>query len=341
MNTEWISFLALNCAYAQGRINMKTVDIEIDCGEQSLDEEPLVVLLVDDYSDFLTTTKVLLRAQRTSQGRNKYDVRVASTPLGAFKLVHDLECPAVLLLDQHLGPVTKGNDLHAYLQARARYPLPVCFVSGDDSLESKKAALSLRGVFGYLTKGRDTELLVTHVEMGRREIEDKLAERIDHLTGLLDKKGGVAALKIEISRAKRKKTPIACIFLDVDNFKRVNDTYGHLVGDEVLHAIATHILRNKRPQDTAVRFGGDEMTIILADTNEEEAKAVIRRITEDVKNCVFKDENGGEFSVTVSLGLAMLLPEEIIDEQETFKALMRLADKKMYAAKEDFKNSVK
>ncbi|WP_163327561.1 GGDEF domain-containing protein [Desulfurobacterium thermolithotrophum] len=158
---------------------------------------------------------------------------------------------------------------------------------------------------------------------------------IDPLTGLYNRRFGLKRLREIIKLALRENKPIAIGMLDIDNFKRINDTYGHLAGDYILKKIAEIVINNIRENDLAVRFGGEEILIALYNTNESTAKDVFERIRKLVESYTFKYE-GQEISVTVSIGYHVFYPmgKKDVDVEQ----LIDFADKALYDAKSAGKN---
>ncbi|RMA97269.1 sensor domain-containing diguanylate cyclase [Hydrogenothermus marinus] len=156
----------------------------------------------------------------------------------------------------------------------------------------------------------------------------------DSLTGLYNRFFLEMEANKEFERAKRYKFPISIIMIDIDNFKNVNDTYGHLVGDEVLKKIANIIKNNIRKTDIAARYGGEEFVILLPNTPLEKAIKVAERIRQKVEEELFKDENN-TFKVTISAGVSYCDYENC-----DFKKVLEEADKALYIAKAQGKNKV-
>lgn len=129
------------------------------------------------------------------------------------------------------------------------------------------------------------------------------------------------------------REPVSLLFIDVDDFKAINDTYGHMRGDEVLKIIGEAILLAVRKQDMVFRYGGDEFAVILQNASKEEAFQVAERIFSNVKRSV--DGLTTFMKVTVSVGIAVL-DEEFTDK----KMLLEAADKSLYEAKRLGKNRV-
>jgi diguanylate cyclase (GGDEF)-like protein len=161
---------------------------------------------------------------------------------------------------------------------------------------------------------------------------------VDGLTGLFVRRYFDARIQEEIERSKRYTTPFSVVMLDVDDFKSLNDTYGHVVGDRVLRAIATVVKAQMRGVDTAARYGGEEIAVVLPRTEmvgaynqAERIRAAIAelRVTTD-------DEPPKAVGVTASLGIAAYPESKAKDATD----LVRRADRALYRAKKTGKNRV-
>ncbi len=158
---------------------------------------------------------------------------------------------------------------------------------------------------------------------------------IDDLTHLYNTRYLYQSLKIEISRAKRYNYPLAVVFLDLDGFKAVNDTYGHLIGSSTLKIIAKILKNGIRNVDIASRYGGDEFTLILPNTDGEGAKIVSDRLRKNIENYPYEKELGVKFKLSASFGIAVFP-----DNGDKEEILIQKADKAMYKVKETTKNAV-
>ncbi|HBD93321.1 MAG: hypothetical protein A2355_12975 [Spirochaetes bacterium RIFOXYB1_FULL_32_8] len=214
------------------------------------------------------------------------------------------------------------------------------------------------------------------LEKQKEEIEElnkKLSEisRIDHLTNLLNRRALMEAFENEKKRAIRDRWRIeqsckceidpswnkeildfpartkgeinehignfSCIMADIDHFKKINDTYGHLIGDMVLRNFGD-LLRQKglfRENDIFGRYGGEEFIILLPETNYKNALIPAERLREAIKKIDFKDELGTHFTVSLSLGVAEFLPEELSCDE-----MIKRADLALYYAKEHGRDQV-
>jgi diguanylate cyclase len=170
------------------------------------------------------------------------------------------------------------------------------------------------------------------------QLESELAKvseqiREDHLTGTLNRRGMNEAMQRELSRADRTGRPMCVSMLDLDNFKKLNDTHGHAAGDAALVHLAKVIRRTVRPTDVIARYGGEEFVIILPDTDLETAAAVTVRLQRELTKRFFLHENE-RLLVTFSAGVAER------QTAETEESLIQRADRAMYQAKVQGKNQV-
>lgn len=192
-------------------------------------------------------------------------------------------------------------------------------------------------VEGYALLLRD----VTEERAARQELErarddlnamNQELERLastDVLTGLANRRHFIRELEREWARADRGGRPPAVLLLDLDRFKVVNDTRGHLVGDEVLASVGRVLAEEVRPQDVASRFGGEEFAILFTDTPSMAAHAASERILAALRALPHRDEAGVVFTVTASGGLADRHPSDA-----TPSDLLMRADRALYAAKD-------
>jgi diguanylate cyclase (GGDEF)-like protein len=156
---------------------------------------------------------------------------------------------------------------------------------------------------------------------------------IDDLSGLFNHRYLEVALDRELKRAERYSAHLAVLFMDLDSFKKVNDTHGHLVGSRVLREMGELLKKSTREVDVVIRYGGDEYTIILVETGSETAGIVAERIRSQVAAHPFLASDGYDIRLTCSIGYACC-PEDTGSKQE----LLDMADQAMYIGKAGGKN---
>ncbi|MDR2926325.1 MAG: diguanylate cyclase [Azoarcus sp.] len=179
---------------------------------------------------------------------------------------------------------------------------------------------------------------VRQAETRIHELERELARaselvRYDQLTGTLNRRGLEEIFEKEIKRSERRHAPVCLALLDIDNFKQLNDSLGHTVGDDALVHLVKVARETLRPQDSVARFGGEEFIILFPETSLEQAAVAVTRIQRELTRHIFLYQNQ-KLLITFSAGLALYVPGEDQD------ALIRRADAAMYEAKQSGKNRV-
>jgi len=163
------------------------------------------------------------------------------------------------------------------------------------------------------------------------------AARTDPKTGLANSSYWREVAEREIQRARGGGEPLAVLLVDIDNFKAVNDRYGHLTGDDVLRGVATGLTEGLRPRDFVGRFGGEEFVILLAGSDLEQARHTAERVRAQVAEVAVASANRREqVSVTVSVGVAAFR-----DSGHSVHELLDAADTALYAAKHAGRNCVR
>ncbi|MBC3861746.1 GGDEF domain-containing protein [Undibacterium jejuense] len=179
---------------------------------------------------------------------------------------------------------------------------------------------------------------VVEAEIKIKDLENKLAQmselvREDQLTGSLNRRGMDDIFEREADRADRRNTPLCVALLDLDNFKKLNDTHGHAAGDEALIHLVRIVKQTLRSIDVIARYGGEEFVIIMPETQLEEASQAMVRVQRELTKHFFTADEKRLF-ITFSAGVALRAP------RETQEALIKRADKAMYSAKQSGKNRV-
>lgn len=243
---------------------------------------------------------------------------------------------------ERLAEVTGTTvDYHAKIE---RYAQRIAATDSIDSLKSLVEELmsDTRGMQVDMMRSRD-DLLdargqaeVAERRVRQLEVElEKVSEQVreDQLTGTLNRRGMDDAMNREIARAQRSGKPLSVAVLDLDNFKKLNDTYGHSAGDAALVHLARIIRRTVRPTDVIARYGGEEFVIILGDTDLDTAVTVTTRLQRELTKRFFL-HNNERMLITFSAGVAQYQPGE--DDASVFGR----ADQAMYQAKQQGKNQV-
>jgi len=161
--------------------------------------------------------------------------------------------------------------------------------------------------------------------------QEKEISRIDFLTGIRNRRYFIELVNMEINRARRYERPFTMVCLDLDNFKALNDCFGHSTGDILLRLVAHTLRENIRVTDTVARLGGDEFAILLPETEREAAEVMMQRIQKI--NLEIMQKHG--WPVTLSIGVVTFTsPPSTVDE------MLRISDRLMYNAKNNGKNSI-
>lgn len=190
--------------------------------------------------------------------------------------------------------------------------------------------ISLLMLFGILGIRR------LFIDMRHQEARLDVLARTDALTGLPNRRETLERLRLELERSARSGHPVAVFMLDIDHFKRINDTWGHAAGDDVLVAVAQVARASLRRIDSCGRIGGEEFLVMLPETDREEALAAAERLRAAIADQAVID-GGQPMRVTVSVGVAIHHPA---DPLPTPDLLIQRADHALYAAKESGRNRI-
>lgn len=185
---------------------------------------------------------------------------------------------------------------------------------------------------------RSTQAKVKESEARIKELENELAStsnlvRYDQLTGVLNRRGLEEMFDKEVARATRHDTLLCVGLLDIDNFKKLNDSLGHSAGDEALVHLARVCRETLRPQDTVARYGGEEFIILLPETPLDDAANALARLQRELTRKFFMHDNE-KVLITFSAGVTQMKP----DDDQT--SVIKRADEAMYEAKKSGKNRV-
>ena len=288
-----------------------------------------ILLIDDDRMQFR-----LLQAHFKNFRRGRYELDWASTfKEGLEKLIHGTH--EACLLDYQLG---ERNGLELIHEAVARGCFtPIIFLTAESAEHVDIEAMNA-GALDYLVKGEITPRMVERSLRYALKLSETLAalRRMathDELTGLLNRREFERILMEEDERVRRFKGALSLVMVDIDHFKSVNDTDGHSVGDVVLREVARRVANEVRTVDRAVRFGGEELALVLMQTDRAGAIDVAKRVVAAVaKTPVFVNEKLS-LKVTVSAGAAAMPVDA-----DSGLSLLNAADKALYAAKSRGRN---
>jgi len=286
-----------------------------------------IVMIVDDDEIFTTVAKRSLAVENI----DVVSVSRASDTLDAL-ISHQ---PDLLIVDLNIGDAS-GFEVAAIVRQIPRYVgLPIIFLSGESGSESYDRA-RLIGAEDFLLKPISPKRLAIEVRLRvqRWRAVARLMDR-DGLTGMLNQRRLRSAIEREIRRARRQPHPLSLAVIDVDFFKAVNDTFGHVSGDRVLLMLAKVMRARLRLSDVIGRMGGEEFAVILPDTNVAVARKVIDDLRSNFANiCHHSADGEKQFKVTFSAGVSELRTS---DDITTFIAR---SDELLYRAKQLGRNQV-
>lgn len=284
-----------------------------------------VVLIVDDVRINLQTLAHILKED--------YTVKVASGGAQALELVEQDPIPDLILLDVGM-PDVSGYDVCRILRENSStVNIPIIFVTGKDSIEEEEYGLSL-GAVDYITKPIHPSIVKarvkTHITLKRQyDLLKTMAVR-DQLTGLYNRHYLVDMMAGKVSEAKRHEQPLCVIMVDIDHFKEINDSFGHLEGDKVLQKIAKILQDEARREDVVARFGGEEMVVILNNCSLPEASLK----AEELRKKIESSEPEG-IAISASFGIV-----QMNEVNNTCEKLFKCADDALYKAKALGRNRV-
>ena len=256
-----------------------------------------------------------------------YEVETASDGAEAVAKVEE-DPPALVISDVRM-PGVDGFELVERLRRRpASADIPIILLSALQEPERRVAGLDL-GADDYLGKPTHPDELLARIRVHLRHAhrQQALARRslIDPLTGALNRRGILSVLRRERERSLRSGTPLSVLMLDVDNFKMLNDTYGHAAGDTVLRQLARAVVGAVRVVDHVGRLGGDEFVVAVPEGEPGAVAALAARLA--VLQLPSLEVGDARLEVHVSVGVATLLPGETVDQ------LLERADAEMYRRK--------
>jgi two-component system, chemotaxis family, response regulator WspR len=314
-----------------------------------------MVLLVDDQA------MIGEAIRRALLGQPNIEFHYCSNPGRAVEIAKKIK-PTVILQDLVMPDIDGLTLVRQYRGNPATKDIPIIVLSTKEEAAIKSAAFA-EGANDYLVKLPDNIELIARIRYhskaylnqlqrdeayrALRESQEELLEKnielarltnVDGLTGLNNRRYFNEFAEIQWKHAIREKTWISVLMVDVDDFKRYNDTYGHLAGDEVLMDVGNAIQKcANRPTDLAARFGGEEFIVVLPGSSLEEGRALGEKMCRRVEHLGISHSGSTAGKVaTVSVGCASMIPQR----GDTLVALINAADTALYEAKHSGKNRI-
>ncbi|MBI9108270.1 MAG: diguanylate cyclase [Spirochaetales bacterium] len=286
---------------------------------------PYHILIVDDDQEQVSYYALLLQQAGMITS-------VASDPKKVLDILSESK-PDLILMDMYM-PTCDGTELAAIIrQQEAFVSIPIVFLSFESNKDIQLEAIRL-GADDFLTKPiKPSHLISAVASKAERNRQLRYFMERDSLTGLLNHTNIKEALYNEVLRAKRTEVNLCFGMIDIDHFKNVNDTHGHMSGDRVLKSLSRLLQDRLRRTDIIGRYGGEEFAVILLNTDIQNAELIMNNIRQSFSQ-IRQISTEGDFYVTFSCGLACF-PE--------FKAAADLnsaADQALYAAKDSGRNKI-
>jgi len=312
-------------AYFTKPINSTELIDQLDLITASQIQEPFRVMIVDDSQTILAYHATILEQAGML-------VKTVAEPMNLLQALNDFN-PDLILMDLYM-PSCNGIELARIIgQIDGFLSTPIVYLSSENDFNTQAEAMSLCGD-DFLVKPIDAAHLVAAVTTRATRARFLRSLMIhDGLTGLLNHTAIKEELAREVVRSNRLNSPLSFAMVDIDFFKKVNDTYGHAAGDRVLKSLARLLKQRLRETDIVGRYGGEEFAVIMTDTDATSAAKVIDEIR-TVFSRLLHLSHDEEFSVNFSCGIADLA--HFSDAVNLSEA----ADKALYQAKQRGRNKV-
>ena len=281
------------------------------------------ILVIDDDVIFISYLKYVLEAQG-------HTVIAAHNGQRGLELIYELR-PSIVFVDIML-PDINGFSILKNIRNINKERMFVAVMSVSDSKENRKRAYDM-GALDFIAKPIDQDLLISYVTNRlnyRKELEHSII--VDELTQVYNRKFMNAEIQKLMQHYTHNNEPFSVVLTDIDFFKKVNDTYGHLVGDEVLKDFATLMMDAKRELDVFCRYGGEEFVFLMPRTTAEQAHQLMESYRQLIEQQIFNSD-GTTFQVTFSAGVV-----EATTNNLHAKKLLEEADQALYHAKQTGRN---
>ena len=274
-----------------------------------------------------------------------YDVVLAENGAKAWEILAGAEAPPIAILDWVMPHMT-GPEVCRRVREVRREPYTYILLLTSKNTKNETVEGLEAGADDYVVKPFDPHELRVRLRAGQRIIDlqtslmqarEDLRERAnkDLLTMLPNRPAIATTLDQEIARSHRDHRTVGVILLDIDHFKKINDTYGHFAGDAVLRETAARLRGNMRPYDGVGRYGGEEFLIVLPNCDLDQARSQAERIRHELQASSMHVD-GAELRVSASFGVTVSDPSE-----RDPNVFVRVADQALYQAKADGRNCVR
>jgi diguanylate cyclase (GGDEF)-like protein len=277
------------------------------------------LVLVDDQNTMGTFYKLMIEQEGC-------EVIYFESAAELFQELENLR-PDLFLLDMNM-PAVDGIELAKMLRYEAKFDFtPIIFITADETLETRIHAISA-GAEDVISKASAIGAVKSQI-MTRLIRANDISKHVakDALTGVLNHGQIAEAASQMIKRARREKQPLSLAVIDLDKFKQVNDTFGHVVGDRVLFSLGQLLMNSLRETDAIGRWGGEEFVITFENCPIDAAAKKLNSIKSAFKAMTFSDDKGGSIHVSFSAGVIQLGQKTDLEEA------IILADKGLYKAK--------
>jgi len=291
---------------------------------------PLTVLVIEDHPDQRELLAIVLQ-------REGYRVITAANGLEALE---KLETENIqIALSDIMMPKMDGFELIKRIRTNPAFKsIYLILITARIQEGDRVRGLDL-GADDYITKPFSFSELLARVRVGSRVVHYQqhleFQTQVDSLTGLFNRRAFEKKMHEEFERSKRYHNPLSLLILDIDNFKTINDTYGHHGGDAALVKISETLREKTRQSDFPSRYGGEEFVLVLPETDQENALQVASKIHDAIRSCAFGTTTR-PFALTVSIGVSSTSTRFYSDWRE----LLNDADQALYLAKNTGKDRV-
>ncbi|MBT3201397.1 MAG: diguanylate cyclase [Phycisphaerales bacterium] len=286
------------------------------------------IVIIDDSPDALALAKARLTKECD-------DIFCANCGKDGLKMVRE-EIPDLILLDVDMPDISGFDICRTLKNDDDLHTIPIIFLSGTCGQQDKVKGLDI-GAVDFVTKPFDAFELRARVRVALRtkHLHDLLSlhAQLDPLTELFNRRAMSERLEREWARAERHDKVISFAMLDLDHFKKINDTFGHSVGDRVLQNVAKTLISQCRKIDLPVRYGGEEFAIVIPDEAAEQAAKMVERLRDHIANTPLIT---GDTSVTITASFGVADSTD----RPSIKAMIEAADMAMYQAKQNGRNRV-